>query len=46
VRDDTVSMPALVQVPVLRGAVVLLIVSFPLVIPDPGCAAADDHEIP
>jgi hypothetical protein len=39
VRDDTVSVSALVQVPALWGAVVLFIVSFLLVIPDPGCAA-------
>ena len=39
VRDDTVSVPVLAQVPAPEGGVVPFIVSFPLVIPDPGCAA-------
>jgi len=39
VRDDTVSVPVLAQVPVPQGGVVPFIVSFPLVIRDPGCAA-------
>jgi hypothetical protein len=39
VRDDTVSVPLLVQVPAPEGAAVPFIVSFPLVISDWRCAA-------